>query len=128
MKQRLTTLTDKEINAIARLCHEVNRAYCKSIGDDSQPSWDDAPEWQKMSSIDGVIFSLNNPDANPSESHECWLKDKENDGWTYGPVKNVEKKEHPCFVPYDELPEKQKTKDYIFKAVVNTTGVLYNDV
>ena len=128
MKQRLTTLTDKEINAIARLCHEVNRAYCKSIGDDSQPSWDDAPEWQKMSSIDGVIFSLNNPDANPSESHECWLKDKENDGWTYGPVKNVEKKEHPCFVPYDELPEKQKTKDYIFKAVVNTMDVLYNDI
>lgn len=128
MKQRLTTLTDKEINAIARLCHEVNRAYCKSIGDDSQPSWDDAPEWQKMSSIDGVIFNLNNPDAKPSESHECWLKDKENNGWTYGPVKDVEKKEHPCFVPYDELPEKQKTKDYIFKAVVNTMDVLYNDI
>lgn len=128
MKQRLTTLTDKEINAIARLCHEVNRAYCKSIGDDSQPSWDDAPEWQKMSSIDGVIFNLNNPDAKPSESHECWLAEKEKDGWTYGPVKDVEKKEHPCFVPYDELPEKQKTKDYIFKAVVNTMDVLYNDV
>ena len=29
---------------------------------------------------------------------------EEADGWKYGPVKDPEKKEHPCFVPYDDLP------------------------
>lgn len=29
---------------IAQVCHEVNRAYCQALGDDSQPAWDDAPD------------------------------------------------------------------------------------
>jgi len=41
---------------IAVVCHEANRAYCSRIGDDSQPPWCDAPEWQKMSAITGVTF------------------------------------------------------------------------
>jgi len=40
------------------------------------------------------------------------------DGWKYGPVKDVEKKEHPCCVEYHELPVDQKAKDFIFRAVV----------
>ena len=32
---------------IAKIAHEVNRTYCIEIGDDSQLSWKDAPEWQK---------------------------------------------------------------------------------
>ena len=35
-----------------------------------------------------------------------------------GPVKDPEKKEHPCFLPYDELPLSQRIKDYLFTAVV----------
>ena len=103
---------------IAKVCHEVNRAYCKSMGDNSQLPWEDAPEWQKVSAKNGVRFHIDNPDAGPSRSHEAWLKEKKEDGWKYGPVKDIEKKEHPCFVPYDELPESQKAKDYIFTAIV----------
>lgn len=58
------------------------------------------------------------PDSKPSDSHESWLKEKELSGWKYGPIKDPEKKEHPCFVPYDELPVEQKVKDYLFKQVV----------
>ena len=103
---------------IARACHEVNRAYCNSIGDTSQPAWEDAPDWQRRSAIAGVEFTLANPDAKPSASHESWLAEKERDGWKYGPVKDPKKKEHPCFVPYDQLPAEQKSKDYLFQAVV----------
>ena len=83
---------------IAKTCHEVNRAYCHSIGDDSQPSWENAPEWQKKSAIAGVKYILTNPDAKPSDSHDSWLSTKKADGWKYGPVKDPEKKEHPCYV------------------------------
>lgn len=106
------------INSIARVAHEVNRAYCKGIGDDSQPSWTDAPAWQQDSAVKGVAFKLKNPDTTPEQSHESWLREKEATGWKYGPVKDPEKKEHPCFVPYAELPESQRVKDYLFIAVV----------
>jgi hypothetical protein len=106
--------------SIARVAHEVNRAFCKSIGDNSQVAWEDAPEWQKKSAVTGVEFIKNTPDASPSASHDSWLAEKVADGWKYGPVKDVEKKEHPCFVPYEELPTEQKSKDYIFGAVVRS--------
>jgi hypothetical protein len=108
-----------KVTQIAKLCHEVNRAYCKSIGDTSQPSWEDAPDWQKDSAKNGVEFHLNN-ETTPEQSHENWMKDKVADGWVYGDVKCPEKKTHPCMVSYDQLPIEQRTKDYLFKAIVDT--------
>ena len=104
--------------SIARVCHEVNRAYCESLGDYSQPTWENAPEWQKKSAIAGVKFSLKNPNATPEDSHNSWLKEKTKEGWKYGPIKDVDLREHPCFLPYDQLPKDQQTKDHLFQAVV----------
>jgi hypothetical protein len=111
---------------IAKVCHEINRAYCRSIGDDSQPSWEAAPDWQRKSAVAGVQFHLENPDASPSASHDSWLKEKEADGWKYGPVKNPETKEHPCYVPYEQLPTEQKSKDYLFKQIVESLSKFTN--
>lgn len=106
--------------AIAELAHEVNRAYCAAIGDKSQPAWDEAPDWQQKSAINGVRFHRDNPDATPADSHESWLRQKEAEGWVYGPDKNPDKKEHPCMLPYNELPLDQRVKDFLFRAVVHT--------
>ena len=46
--------------------------------------------------------------------------EKENTGWKYGPLKDPEKKEHPCFLPYDQLPVADRMKDHVFVKVVNT--------
>lgn len=108
------------VEQIAKVAHEMNRAYCQSIGDNSQPTWEDAPHWQKSSAIAGVKMHINNPNATPEDSHKSWLKQKEEEGWKYGPVKNGETKEHPCFVPYNELPESQRAKDYIFRQTVHS--------
>ena len=105
--------------AIAMMCHAINAAYCQSMGDDSQPTWDDAPDWQRNSAIAGVEMHLANPDATPEQSHESWYKQKEAEGWKYGEVKDAEKKEHPCFLPYEELPDEQKAKDYLFRTTVH---------
>ena len=66
-----------DVQSIARVCHEANRAYCQSIGDNSQPDWDSAPDWQKQSAENGVRFHLENPNAAPSHSHDEWLKEKQ---------------------------------------------------
>lgn len=110
------------IERIARVCHEVNRAYCATIGDETQPTWDMAPEWQKQSARDGVRGVLDGSITTPSQSHDSWLSAKEADGWKYGPVKDAEKKEHPCCVPYCDLPSEQKAKDAIFCAIVMHLG------
>lgn len=104
--------------AVARVCHEVNRAYCAALGDKSQLPWEDAPQWQKDSAIKGVEYHLADPASTPADSHKSWLTEKERDGWKFGPVKDPEKKEHPCFVPYEQLPKEQQAKDYVFLGVV----------
>lgn len=103
---------------IARVCHEVNRIYCESIGDNSQPKWEEAPDWQKQSALNGVDFHMVYPDSTPEQSHENWLKEKMASGWVWGAVKNPDKKEHPCMVPYYELPKEQQIKDAFFTAIV----------
>lgn len=87
---------------IARVAHEVNRSYCQALGDNSQPAWEDAPEWQRTSAINGVEFHRANPDAGPDHSHNAWLEEK-----------------RPCFVPYEQLPAEQKVKDYLFRGVTH---------
>lgn len=110
------------IEQIARIAHETNRAYCESIGDTSQPTWENAPEWQRQSAIKGVEFHLSahreGRIPSPSASHDSWLAEKRADGWKFGAVKNPDTKEHPCFVPYAELPIEQRLKDYLFGAIV----------
>lgn len=112
------------VSKIAEVAHMTNRAYCESIGDFSQPSWGNAPDWQKDSAVKGVQFHLDNPDAGPSASHESWLREKEADGWKCGDIKDADKKEHPCFVPYDKLPVSQQVKDSLFTSVVRSMKVL----
>ncbi|MGI8908148.1 MAG: hypothetical protein ACR2IE_16875 [Candidatus Sumerlaeaceae bacterium] len=84
------------MNGRKRNTKETNRAYCSTIGDDSQASWADPPDWQKNSAIEGVKFHLANPQSSASASHDSWLKVKEADRWRYGPLKDADKKEHPC--------------------------------
>lgn len=102
----------------AKLCHEANKGYCECLGDFSQVDWDESPQWQKDSILNGVIFHFNDPDAKPGDSHKNWLKEKVENGWKFGLKKDEENKRHPCCVPYHHLSTEQQAKDYIFCAIV----------
>lgn len=103
---------------IAAAAHEVNRQYCAALGDTSQPAWEDAPDWQKNSAALGVQLHLSG-EYGPEASHENWMRQKLAEGWTYGPVKDADKKEHPCLVSFHLLPVEQKAKDFLFRGVVH---------
>lgn len=109
-----------KVQACARAAHEVNRAYCLALGDTSQPSWENAPAWQQSSAINGVIGALGG--NTPEQSHELWLAEKLENGWKYGTIKNPDTREHPCMVPYAQLPDAQKAKDELFVTVVRATA------
>lgn len=106
------------IERIARTCHEVNRVVCRAMGDQSQERWEKAPDWQRESVLAGVKAALADPGRTPRESHEAWMARRRAAGWAYGPVKDIEKKLHPCMQPYDVLPAAQKLKDNLFLTVV----------
>lgn len=111
----------EKMEQVARMCHNVNKAYCESIGDMTQQPWESAPQWQKDSALKGVQAHLQSHlTMTPEGSHESWMKEKLSNGWSYGDVKDEMKKTHPCLVPYNELPAAQKAKDYLFRAVVHS--------
>ncbi len=110
-------MTNEEI---AKICHEVNRGLCEALLDYSQEPWEIAPDWQRESALEGVKNAL--AGAEPHESHEGWSNQKLEDGWKYGPIKDPGKMEHPCLVPFDELPVTQQLKDHLFVTVVRVLG------
>lgn len=107
---------------IAEIAHETNRIYCQTIGDYSQEVWDFCEQWQRLSSLDGVRAIEREVVTRPEQSHENWLKHKEDEGWLWGPEKNTDlsagKLTHPCMVPFKELPHEQQIKDQLFFSIV----------
>ncbi len=43
-----------DIEHIAKVCHEANKAFCESMGDFSQVGWNRIPKWQHDSIVEGV--------------------------------------------------------------------------
>lgn len=119
---------EKVIEIAAKAAHEVNRIYCLGIDDLSQLSWDDSPDWQKESVRYGVHNIIKHSDITPEHLHEEWLKFKAADGWKYGPVKDIINKEHPCFLPYKELPVQHQVKDTLFISIVKAVLEAYKDI
>lgn len=107
-----------KIEAIAAVCHEANRRYCKEIGDDRHKPWEEAPWWQRQSAIAGVMFIIQHPKAPASRQHEEWVKYKIEAGWKYGPLLNEEEKTHPDIRLYEDLSDQQKVKDRLFRSIV----------
>lgn len=104
---------------IAPFCHEANRILTGIVKDvPVQPTWEESPEEMKKSSIAGVLFALENPDATPKAQHEEWSRGKVADGWTYGEVKDPVKKTHPALVEFEKLPEGTRAKDAMFQLIV----------
>lgn len=57
------------------------------------------------------------PELNPlleamaKNVHENWALERINQGWSYGETRNDALKQHPCLIPYDELPDAEKVFD-----------------
>lgn len=120
------SVSEADVAKIAAVCHEANRTYCKYVMDDlSQPSWEEAPQWQRDSAIDGVQKALNgrrlfnkyDSRGDGQISHENWMEQKLRAGWRWGPVKDPEKKEHPSLLPYNSLTAEERRKDVLFLSI-----------
>lgn len=43
--------------------------------------------------------------------HEVWAQSRIKQGWRYGNERSDALKQHPCLIPYEELPEIEKAYD-----------------
>lgn len=43
--------------------------------------------------------------------HKEWMRRRLSEGWRLGPARDDALREHPCLIPYDELPETEKEYD-----------------
>jgi ryanodine receptor 2 len=46
-------------------------------------------------------------------AHDLWAAQRFGDGWTYGPRRDDTLKQHPCLVPYADLPDQEKEYDRV---------------
>ena len=44
-------------------------------------------------------------------AHDIWASERLRDGWTFGPVRDDIMHQHPCLVPYSQLPEREQDYD-----------------
>ena len=64
--------------------------------------------------LDDVVLSddlTELQEAIAENAHEIWAKNRRDQGWSYGPERNDQKKETPDMVPYCNLPESEKLYD-----------------
>ena len=51
-------------------------------------------------------------------AHDVWARRRLQDGWVCGAERSDQGRQHPCLVPYSELPESEK--DYDREVVIGT--------
>jgi hypothetical protein len=99
-------------NSLTEDLRDSNRAFAYGIG-------------EKMRAIDciivpttlvelqdsALIFSTDELERLARQEHERWMRDRVDDGWSYGAVRDDARKLHPSLVDYDELSEDEREKD-----------------
>ena len=116
------------IELAAQAAHETNRVWClTAFADRADPlklvssHWEDLPDWHQNSLKSGVKIAIEKSVAGeptPEEMHESWMAYKLQDGWTFGPEPDSLLKQHPCLVPYEDLPSRERIKDTLFLKTV----------
>lgn len=59
--------------------------------------------------VEEELFELQ--EAIAENAHEVWAEERRKEGWSYGPVRDDERKLHPDMLPYNRLPESEKEYD-----------------
>lgn len=108
------------IEGIAKIVHEINKAFCEQIGDNSLTTWEATPQDVKDIVISGVQFHIDNPTAGADASHNNWMANKVAQGWVYGYVKDATTKQHPCIVPFEKLTLNDRIKDVLVMQTVHS--------
>lgn len=110
---------DGDIDQIARTCHSVHNAHCK---DNFQEviAWEDKSEDHREMVKNSIKLILNGTVNSPEEAHRIFVSIKQSKGWVYGKEFNAEDKVNPRLCTFKDLKNRERQKDNLFFAVVNS--------
>lgn len=106
MRKQYHELTDEDL---ARICHEAHVALRIGLNDSATDvRFDALPQWRKNLVIGEV--RLIRERKSPAEVHQVWVDRLKEEGWRWGIYRDVQLKQHPNLVPYDQLPVSEQAK------------------
>ena len=118
-------MTEQQICQIARVCYETFRALQKPP--QTKPPWEIASEETQDRMEAGVSFMVKHPDATPERIHRHWMECMMGDKWTCGVAFNSVAREHNEMRPYSELEDESRMKIQLFRAIVRTMRLFYDE-
>jgi len=116
---RTGQLTVHELDLVTRAAHEVDRSWNEVIGAHVNKQWEVLTEKEQQTAKNAVIGVITH-DFNAEQTHVSWVAEKKSQGWTYGEVKDLERKTHPCLVSWAELPIEFRVKDELWVDTVRS--------
>jgi len=97
--------------------YAASQALQATLGE-PQPPWDELPAWQHQAMVDVTRSCMMG--ANPKQLHTLWVQHYSAQGWTYGPEKNWETRQHPIIILWHELPLRYQARFKLWQAMVAT--------
>ncbi|MDE6418871.1 MAG: Ryanodine receptor Ryr [Duncaniella sp.] len=71
------------------------------------------PQPIDVADIDLDADLLDLTEAIAENAHDTWARARMDEGWTYGPVRDDARRQHPDLIPYAQLPDSEKEYDRI---------------
>jgi hypothetical protein len=81
-------------------------------------AWDELPAWQQDAMVDVTRRCM--VGATPEQMHALWVQHYSAHGWTYGPQKNWETKQHPTIMAWQHLPVRYQARFKLWQTIVMT--------
>lgn len=106
MRKQYHELDDEDL---ARICHEAHLALRIGLNKSADDAHFDAlPQWRKDLVI-GEVRMIREGRSH-AEVHQAWADQLREQGWRWGIYRDVQLKQHPNLVPYDQLPVAEQAK------------------
>lgn len=115
------------LDDICRVIDSANRELSRSLNENVSLPFDTWSDQARANMKESVRQVITGELRTPKDCHDKWLKDRVNEGWSFGEVKNFTLKTSPCIVDYQELPEEQKVKDDMFFTTAMNLGSLLRE-
>ena len=100
-----------------RAFYAASQAMQEMLGE-PQPPWDELPAWQQDAIVDITRRCMMG--ATPQQLHVLWVQHYAAHGWTYGPKKNWETRQHPIIIPWHGLSVPYQARFKLWQAMVMT--------